>query len=70
MHRGRAHFALLVWVPFVLTGCEHAVWGNVTALGLTVCLFFGTLQLGKRPASSPTGDATANPPSSSQNVSS
>lgn len=46
----RLRAALMMALPMVLAGCEHAVWGNMTALGMTVCLFVGTLQLGRRPA--------------------
>jgi hypothetical protein len=41
---------MVVALPAVLGGCEHAVVGNAVALGMTCCLFFGTLQLGRRPA--------------------
>lgn len=50
MDRARIHVALLASLPMVLMGCEHAVVGNVMALGMTCCLFFGTLQLGRRPS--------------------
>ncbi len=51
MDRGRIRLALLAALPMALMGCEHAVVGNVMALGMTCCLFFGTLQLGRRPSS-------------------
>jgi hypothetical protein len=40
--------ALVVAMAMGLSGCEHAVWGNGTAVMLTLGLFFGTLQLGRR----------------------
>ncbi len=39
---------MLACLPMVLAGCEHALWGNTVALGMSVFLFVGTLQLGKR----------------------
>ena len=57
MQRTRMCLALVSILPFVLTGCEHAMWGNCTALGMTFCLFFGTLQLGHR-SPTPRTDAT------------
>lgn len=48
--RTRFRAAALAALPLVLAGCEHAVWGNAMALGMTVGLFVGTLQLGRRPA--------------------
>ncbi len=50
MDRARFRIALLASLPMALMGCEHAMVGNVMALGMTCCLFFGTLQLGRRPA--------------------
>lgn len=62
MERTRVNIALVALLPLVLAGCEHAVWGNMTALGMTLCLFFGTLQLGKRPAMGTLGVATSPAP--------
>lgn len=39
---------MLAVLPVLLTGCEHALWGNTVALGMSVFLFVGTLQLGRR----------------------
>ncbi len=50
MDRARIRVALLTSLPMMLLGCEHAMVGNALALGMTCCLFFGTLQLGRRPA--------------------
>lgn len=38
----------------VLQGCQTMAiqWGNLAALGITVSLFWGTLQLGRRPLQS------------------
>lgn len=36
--------------PLLLSGCQHAVIGNSIVLGMSLCLFVGTLQLGRRPA--------------------
>lgn len=46
----RMHVALAMTLPLALAGCEHAVIGNSVALGMALCLFVGTLQLGRRPA--------------------
>jgi hypothetical protein len=42
--------AAMVAAPLMLSGCQHAVVGNSIVLGMALCLFFGTLQLGRRPA--------------------
>ncbi len=42
--------AAAVAAPLMLSGCQHAVVGNSIVLGMALCLFFGTLQLGRRPA--------------------
>ncbi len=63
MLRSRRTVALGLTLPLLVMGCEHALWGNAMALGLSVMLFVGTLQLGRRvqgPAEggpAPTGDA-------------
>ena len=49
MDGARLRAAMLVVVPMLIGGCEHAVVGNAVALGMTCCLFFGTLQLGRKP---------------------
>ncbi len=66
MDRARFRAALLATLPMALMGCEHAMVGNVMALGMTCCLFFGTLQLGRRPAPAP--DASKHPASSTKNA--
>ena len=48
MARTRMILGLLMCTPLGLMGCEHAPWGNAMALGLSVMLFVGTLQLGRR----------------------
>ena len=48
----RMHVALAMTLPLALAGCEHAVIGNSVALGMALCLFVGTLQLGRRAAPS------------------
>ncbi|MBL8601491.1 MAG: hypothetical protein JNK72_06170 [Myxococcales bacterium] len=55
--QSRRAFALVLAVPMVLMGCEHAPWGNAMALGVSVFLFVGTLQLGRRGAEAPKGEA-------------
>ncbi len=42
--------AAVVAAPLMLSGCQHAVVGNSIVLGMALCLFLGTLQLGRRPA--------------------
>ena len=42
--------AAAVAAPLMVSGCQHAVVGNSIVLGMALCLFFGTLQLGRRPA--------------------
>lgn len=54
-----ARVGLVVAVSMALAGCEHAMVGNTVALGMTLCLFFGTLQLGRRPGA--TNTATDGP---------
>jgi hypothetical protein len=44
-------------MALLLNGCEGIHLANLLALGVTVSLFFGTLQLGRRPAAP--GDAAA-----------
>lgn len=48
MLRWRRNVALALTLPMLVMGCEHALWGNAMALGLSVMLFVGTLQLGRR----------------------
>lgn len=48
MLRSRRNLALALSLPMMVMGCEHALWGNAMALGLSVMLFVGTLQLGRR----------------------
>ncbi len=58
MARTRMILGLLMCTPLGLMGCEHALVGNTMALGLTFCLFFGTLQLGRKPTTpSASGEA-------------
>jgi hypothetical protein len=40
--------ALLAVLPVALGGCQGVIWGNITALVVTVGLFFGTLRLGRQ----------------------
>ena len=40
--------ALMVGMGTVLAACEGAHWANLATLGVTFCLFFGTLNLGRR----------------------
>lgn len=46
------HVALVMTLPMALMGCQTAVVGNSIALGMALCLFVGTLQLGRRAAPS------------------
>lgn len=39
--------ALLTAAPFLLTGCNGALWGQLVVLMITVGIFFGTLSLGR-----------------------
>lgn len=55
----RMHLALALTLPLALSGCEHAVIGNSVALGMALCLFVGTLQLGRQ--ASPTRDESRAP---------
>lgn len=64
MQRTRVYVALLAVLPLALAGCKHGVWGNMTALGMTLGLFFGTLQLGRRQTVA--SDARSLPPSSTK----
>ncbi len=64
MDRDRMRAAALLVLPVMLGGCQHAVWGNAMALCMTFGLFFGTLQLGRKPgekrAPAPTPSPKAN----------
>jgi hypothetical protein len=40
--------ALALWGGIALAGCEGVHYANLFTLGVTVCLFFGTLNLGRR----------------------
>jgi hypothetical protein len=42
---------MLVAMGGALGGCEGAQWSNMATLGVTCCLFFGTLGLGRRATS-------------------
>lgn len=66
MARPRMILALLMCTPLGLMGCEHALVGNTMALGLTFCLFFGTLQLGRKPAASASAEPQSAPTSQSR----
>ena len=61
MARNRFRAAALVTLPLLLAGCQHAVWGNAMALCMTFGLFFGTLQLGRKPGLD-TGKKPSTPP--------
>ena len=39
--------ALSLTAPFLLAGCNAAMWGNLMVLGVTVGIFVGTLGLGR-----------------------
>lgn len=58
MKSSHAKFALLASLPVALGGCQGVVWGNMAVLGITVCLFFGTLSLGRRPPAAPSATRT------------
>lgn len=34
-------------MPYLLAGCQGALWGNMIVLGVTFGVFFGTLSLGR-----------------------
>jgi hypothetical protein len=55
------HAALVAALSTTLAGCQEVHAANMVALGVTVGLFFGTLNLNRRPAAPPAtrGDATA-----------
>ena len=44
---------LLTTTPFLLTGCQGALWGNMAVLGITVGVFFGTPSLGRTTEANP-----------------
>ena len=37
----------LLSAPFLLAGCQGALWGNMAVLCVTVGIFYGTLTLGR-----------------------
>ena len=47
MSNKRAKVLAMLAMAVTLTGCEHALVGNATALLLTLGLFVGTLNLGR-----------------------
>jgi len=48
---------LVAIAPVAVAGCSGAFLGQCAVLGVTLCIFVGTLSLGRRPAgSSPTAD--------------
>ncbi len=38
---------LTLITPYLLAGCQGALWGNIIVLGITFGVFFGTLSLGR-----------------------
>lgn len=37
----------ILMTPYLLAGCQGALWGNIIVLGITFGVFFGTLSLGR-----------------------
>ncbi len=62
MSRPRLYGALIACLPLLLTGCNHAVWGNVMALVMAAGLFFGTLSLGRSAPRAGAVETTRTPP--------
>jgi hypothetical protein len=44
--------ALVSAMPFFLSGCAAAIWGNLFVLAITVGIFVGTLSLGRAASAS------------------
>jgi hypothetical protein len=50
---------LVAIAPIAVAGCSGAFLGHVAVLGVTLCLFIGTLSLGKHTSSRPLADVSA-----------
>lgn len=50
---------MVLAAPLLLSGCQHALVGNSVVLGMALCLFLGTLQLGRHVA--PDSDSSRRP---------
>lgn len=60
---------LLAATTVALGGCQGVVWANFVALGVTVTLFFTTLQLGRRPGATSSTSSNASTRSATRSVS-
>ena len=52
---------LVAIAPIAVAGCSGAFLGHCAVLAVTLCIFFGTLSLGRQPRSAvlpPAGDST------------
>jgi hypothetical protein len=45
------HWYLVAVAPIAVAGCSGAFLGHCAVLAVTVCIFVGTLQLGRQPSS-------------------
>jgi hypothetical protein len=55
------HWYLVAVAPIAVAGCSGAFLGHCAVLAVTVCIFVGTLQLGRQPsprASNVTADSS------------
>jgi hypothetical protein len=57
---------LMVALTMALGGCQGAHWANFLTLGVTASLFFGTLNLGRRPRADARAATTATTASGSR----
>lgn len=60
-----AIIAFLTAGSMVLGGCEGVHYANMVTLAVTFGLFFGTLNLGRRPTAAPTASTATDRPATS-----
>jgi hypothetical protein len=50
---------LVAFAPIAIAGCSGAFFGQCAVLGVTLCIFFGTLTLGRHRSASAVADSAA-----------
>jgi hypothetical protein len=50
---------LVAFAPIAVAGCSGAFLGHCAVLGVTLCIFFGTLTLGRHRSGAAVADASA-----------
>ncbi len=49
---------LVAFAPVAVAGCSGAFFGQCAVLAVTLCIFFGTLALGRQAPTAPVADRT------------